>query len=520
MDAGNGLPTWWKKAAVSVGAAASLALTVRYLQSKSAAKELGTAGHASGAVGRAGQAASEAAATEDPSAAAAAVKASQAVAVEKYIKDVGSSTKADASEAELNSVGDLAKYLAFKPEYGTKFLARPDVGEGVLLKVTDWKLLTPEAYDRTCFHVEVDIKGTCIENLCNGADGKALSVYATNEPKKVAEFMKEMGINPLAVVSIEEIAPPEEDDVVVLTTMEKLLTQYLDIFGKPTREFLKKLFPYAQDIQEKVQIAELTLDRKMAEFQDRQLRSLTFADYMTEFKSLKIPIEKYVELVPTVKQRVYSICSSSDLHPGKCQLLVVREDWQAKGGDTKFGLCSSFLTFVRTGDYCVGHSTHSVMQLPADKTAMVFMAGLGTGLAPFRAFVEQRKFQKNNGHKVGPMVLFFGGRYSKSEYYYRDEFEGYEAEGLVKCCNAWSRDTAKKVYVQHKIAEEAELIWKHLGAPGSKGYFFLCGSKQPEKDVYAALLQIFRTKGDMSDAQAHHLMDELQAAGRYVTEVY
>eukprot|EP00413_Alexandrium_margalefii_P009001 CAMPEP_0204526094 /NCGR_PEP_ID=MMETSP0661-20131031/8249_1 /ASSEMBLY_ACC=CAM_ASM_000606 /TAXON_ID=109239 /ORGANISM="Alexandrium margalefi, Strain AMGDE01CS-322" /LENGTH=519 /DNA_ID=CAMNT_0051531923 /DNA_START=58 /DNA_END=1617 /DNA_ORIENTATION=- len=519
MADGNGLPVWWKKGAVCVGAAAGLALTVRYLQSKPSGKEATeSVGHSNGAVGRAIEA--PAAAAHAPAADAAAVKASQAVAVEKYIKDVGASIKANVSEAELNNVGDLAKYLAFKPEYGTKFLARPDVGAGVLLKVTDWRLLTPEDYDRTCFHCEVDIRGTCIEHDCNGAEGKALSVYATNDPTMVSEFMQEMGINPLAVVSVEEIAPAEEDGVVALTTMEKLLTQYLDIFGKPTREFLKKLFPFAQDIQEKVAIAELTLDRKMSEFQDRQLRSLTFADYMTEFKSLKIPLEKYTELVPTIKQRVYSICSSSDLHPGKCQLLVVREDWQAKGGDTKFGLCSSFLTFVRPGDYCVGHSTHSVMQIPEDKMAMVFMAGLGTGLAPFRAFVEQRKFQKNQGHQVGPMTLFFGGRYSRAEYYYRDEFEAYEAEGLVKCCNAWSRDTSKKVYVQHKIMEEADSIWKHLGEPGSKGYFFLCGSKQPEKDVYAALLEIFRTRGRMSDAQAHQLMDELQAAGRYVTEVY
>merc|ERR1719352_1534313 len=82
---------------------------------------------------------------------------------------------------------------------------------------------------------------------------------------------------------------------------------------------------------------------------------MTFADYLLEFKSLRIPNEKFAELVPTIKQRVYSICSSSDYRPGKCQLLVVREDWQAKGGSTKFGLCSSFLTFVRPGQYLVGH---------------------------------------------------------------------------------------------------------------------------------------------------------------------
>ncbi|CAE8589845.1 unnamed protein product, partial [Polarella glacialis] len=96
--------------------------------------------------------------------------------------------------------------------------------------------------------------------------------------------------------------------------------------------------------------------------------------------------------------------------------------------ETKFGLASSFLTFIRPGSVCVAHSTHSVMEMPEDKAAHVFMAGLGTGLAPFRAFVEQRKFEKAGGTKVGPLTLFFGGRHAKAEYYYRDEFEAYEAE--------------------------------------------------------------------------------------------
>lgn len=420
---------------------------------------------------------------------------------------------------ELSKVGDLSKFLAFQSEYKTQFVARPDVSDGELVKVTDWKLLTPKDYDRTCFHFEVDVRGTKMEHEVNGSQGKALSLYATNDVEQVHKFMAEMGLDPHAVVSVDDIATPA-DGVVALTTAEKLFTQYLDLFGKPTREFLKKLFPYAVDIQEKVRIAELTLERNTEEFQDRQAKACTYADYLVEFKSLKIPLEKYVELLPTIKQRVYSICSSTDYRPGRCQLLVVREDWQAKDGNTKFGLCSSFLTFIRPGAWCVAHSTHSVMNMPKDKSAHVFMAGLGTGLAPFRAFVEQRKCEKSKGHKVGGMTLFFGGRYSHAEYYYRDEFEAYEKEGLVKCCNAWSRDQKQKVYVQHKIAEQADLIWEHLGREGSKGYFFLCGSKQPEKDVFAALLNIMKTKGGKTDQQAAAKMEELQTSGRYVTEVY
>ncbi|CAE8591538.1 unnamed protein product [Polarella glacialis] len=446
------------------------------------------------------------------------VEAQKAAMVFKHQEET--KAKAKSLNADVTKVGDLGKFMAFAPQYKAKLMARPDVAEGELIRVTDWKLLTPPDYDRTGFHVEVDVRGTNMEKLVNGSQGKALSVYSTNDAEKVTEFLKQMNLDPDAIVSVEEIAPQSEEGMVVLTTVYKLFTQYLDLFGKPTRDFLKKLFPFAVDVMEKVAIAELTLDRKAEEFQDRQAKATTFADYLVEFKSLNIPFDKYSELIPTIKQRVYSICSSSDYRPGRCQLLVVREDWQAKGGETKFGLCSSFLTFIRPGTVCVAHSTHSVMEMPENKAAHVFMAGLGTGLAPFRAFVEQRKFEKTGGHKVGPLTLFFGGRHAKAEYYYRDEFEAYEAEGLVKMCNAWSRDQKEKVYVQHKITEEAEHIWRELGREGSTGYFFLCGSKQPEKDVFAALLKIFETKGGMTPEQAAKKMDQLQAAGRYVTEVY
>jgi sulfite reductase (NADPH) flavoprotein alpha-component len=442
----------------------------------------------------------------------------KAVGVSEHAAGVSKAAK-KISDEQYHAAEELGKFLAFKNEYQTQFMARPDVSEAELVKVTDWKLLTPEDYDRTCFHIEIDVRGTNMEHLVNGSQGKALSVYATNDSEKVHEFMKKMGLNPNQVVSIDEISPPEQEGCTALVTVERLFTQYLDIFGKPSREFLKNLFPFAKDIQEKVKIAEFTLERCTQEFFDRQALAYTFADYLLEFPSLDIPVEKYMSLIPTVKQRVYSICSSTSYRPGKCQLLVVREDWQAKDGSTKFGLCSSFLTFLRSG-YCICHSTRSSMQMPEDKTAHVFMAGLGTGLAPFRAYVEERKHDKDNGHKVGGMTLFFGGRYSRAEYYYRDEFEAFEKEGIVKCCNAWSRDTAKKVYVQHKIMEEEDSIWEHLGKEGSTGYFYLCGSKQPEKDVYKALTEIFMKKGSMTEAKAIEKLNELHHSMRYVTEVY
>merc|ERR1719230_1614331 len=93
----------------------------------------------------------------------------------------------DVSADSIKNAGDLGKYLAFQAPYKAQLRARPDVAQGELVRVTDWKLLTPEDYDRTCFHFEVDVRGTAMEHAVNGSQGKALSVYATNDAKRVQE---------------------------------------------------------------------------------------------------------------------------------------------------------------------------------------------------------------------------------------------------------------------------------------------------------------------------------------------
>merc|ERR1719409_878296 len=434
--------------------------------------------------------------------------------VDRYMDEL----KAKSANGATDANDEVLKYMAFKDTYNTKFVARLDVNQGELIRVTEYLRLTPEDYDRHCFHVELDVAGTSMDGeALNGSQGKALSVYSQNDAMRVRAFLSAVRLDGQAIIKLDDLSTI---GLTGLTTVEKLFINYLDIFGQPSREFLKQLLPFAKDIYEKTAIAELTLDRNLKQFQDNTDKALTFADYITMYPSLSIPAEKYLEVIPTIKQRVYSICSSTRFRPGKCQLLVVVNDWQASDGQTKFGLCSDFLSKTRGDQFVLCHPTHSVMQMPSDHSVHVIMVGLGTGLAPFRAFIEERKFAKSKGKKVGKMTLFFGGRYSKNEYYYRDEMDAYEAEGLLQCFHAWSRDTDKKVYVQHKIQERSADIWEELGADKSKGHFYLCGPKQPEKDVNNALLSIFQTVGGLTAEQAQSRMDALKESQRYVTEVY
>lgn len=167
------------------------------------------------------------------------------------------------------------------------------------------------------------------------------------------------------------------------------------------------------------------------------------------------------------------------------------------------------------------------------------MAGLGTGAAPFRAFIQERAWQKAQGKEVGPLVYYFGSRHRGQEYLYGEELEAYFKEGVVTHLGlAFSRDTDKKVYIQHKIQEDGQLLAKLLGP--DNGAFFLCGPSTsshpldiavdlclpqnrftawPVPDVYEALVKAFVGDGKTVE-EAQEYLEEMKEDERYVLEVY
>ena len=162
----------------------------------------------------------------------------------------------------------------------------------------------------------------------------------------------------------------------------------------------------------------------------------------------------------------------------------------------------------------------SLMRLPSDASRPVVMAGTGTGMAPFRAFMQHRAAERSSSTAIGPMVLYFGARFQAKEFLYRDDIQGWKREGVLTHFRpAWSRDGPKKVYIQHRIAEDAALLWDLLVVRG--GSFYLCGQAgSMPADVHDALLSGFSTAGGLSEAEAVSKLQELKDAGRYVVEVY
>jgi sulfite reductase alpha subunit-like flavoprotein len=217
-----------------------------------------------------------------------------------------------------------------------------------------------------------------------------------------------------------------------------------------------------------------------------------------------------------LQPRLYSISSSHNATPGKLSLTVdcVRYVINKR---TRLGLASTFLAErINPGDDVKVYvqKAHG-FALPQDPKTPIIMVGPGTGIAPFRGFLQERRAL---GH-AGRNWLFFGDQHRSENFYYRDDLEDMVRDGLLNRLDlAFSRDQADRVYVQHKMLDYGADVWRWLD---DGGHFYVCGdASRMAKDVDSALTAIIRKHGSMSEEGAHDYKRELVADKRYVRDVY
>jgi sulfite reductase (NADPH) flavoprotein alpha-component len=217
-----------------------------------------------------------------------------------------------------------------------------------------------------------------------------------------------------------------------------------------------------------------------------------------------------------LQHRAYSISSSGKQHPDSVHLTVASVRYDAHGRQHK-GVCSTFLADLvgEATDVRIFFTPNNNFRVPNDDNLPMVMVGPGTGIAPFRAFLQEREFRKAPGKNW----LFFGDRNASTDFIYREEIEAMQASGLLtKLDLAFSRDQAEKIYVQDRMLENgAELFaWLEQG-----GYFFVCGDAyRMAKDVDQALLDVIRIHGNMSATEAAEYVNQLKKDKRYVRDVY
>ena len=337
-------------------------------------------------------------------------------------------------------------------------------------------------------------------------------VCPENEPALVTAVAERLGLDPSAWFTLEALVPEQEAAPLFPTpcTVRTALGCFLDIAGPLRRPLAGELAPYAGDKGERE-----TLQRLGAEGADKQTRDLWrmvvtgaastgvrasasasattstplqpwgLLQLLTAFPSLKPSLEALCQLLPLLTPRAYTIASSPLAHPST--LAIAASHLQG-------GVCSSYLGRCQAGDTVRCQVAPSTFKLPASGSVPVILVGPGTGVAPMRAFLQERRALKQQlqaGAALPPAVLFFGCRSSEEDYIYREELEAAREEGVLSqlhCAFSRQGGEGSKVYVQHLIAREGAGLWQLL--QGQQAHVYVCGATGMGAGVAAAFQEV------------------------------
>lgn len=417
---------------------------------------------------------------------------------------------------ELRDWQAVAKGLVFQEAYGTRSGLRPDLTvKTSTITVKENRRLTPQDYDRNIFHIEFDLGDSGLTYKI----GEALGIHAENDEELVDKFIEFYGLNPSEIV---QVPARENIDATEVRTVYQALLQNVDILGKPPKRFYEALADFATDETEKKKLAALGSTDGAAEFKQRsEVNTDTYFDILREFKSAHPSFHDLVKIVSPLKRREYSIASAQAVTPTSVALMIVVVDWVDPKGRTRYGHATHYLSRLQPGASVTASVKPSVMKLPVKDTAPLIMAGLGTGLAPFRAFVQYRAMQKARGKEIGAILLYLGSRHQREEYLYGEEWEAYLAAGVVTLVgSAFSRDQPQKIYIQDRMRQTLDSIIKAYVK--DEGSFYLCGPTWPVPDVTQVLQEAIaaeaKANGKKTDPKKE--IERLKEEGRYVLEVY
>jgi sulfite reductase (NADPH) flavoprotein alpha-component len=242
-----------------------------------------------------------------------------------------------------------------------------------------------------------------------------------------------------------------------------------------------------------------------------------YIDILQEFSSAVLTVQELVDLQRKLMPRLYSIASSPKVSPQGVHLTVAIVRYETLG-NKRVGVCSTFMADRVDVDTTpvpvfVSNSHFGLPEDHADRD--IIMVGPGTGIAPFRAFVQERAGNGGSGRNW----VFFGDQHEATDFLYADEWKDYVASGdVAKLDLAWSRDQAEKVYVQDKMREGGAELWKWLEGGA---IFYVCGdAKRMAKDVDRALHDIAAEHGGMSEEDAVAFVKQLKKDKRYQRDVY
>lgn len=345
-------------------------------------------------------------------------------------------------------------------------------------------------------HFEISLAGSGL----TFEPGDSMAVYTSNDPQLVDEIIRALG------ATGKEIVPGGKNETVPLR--QALLRNYS--ITTPTPKFLKA-------IVERASAAPLLKELLHPDHKhDLQVHlwGMEIIDFLLQHPSVKFAPDEFVSLLTKLQPRLYSVASCLRVFPSSVHLIVDVIRYESHGRLRK-GVASTFLAERCDSEPVpVFPTVAKHFHLP-EADVDIIMVGPGTGIAPFRAFLQERRALGARGRNW----LFFGAQRERCDYYYGDEFNELKKENvLTRLDCAFSRDKERKIYVQHRMQESAAELWRWLD---SGAYFYVCGDAlRMAKDVDAALRAIVQDQSGKSPEKANVYVEQMKADKRYKRDVY
>ena len=369
-------------------------------------------------------------------------------------------------------------------------------------KLLENRVLNKDGSSKDTRHLVVDIAGSGLTYQV----GDSLGIFASNRPQIVEELIELMGFT-----GNEPVIPQR---MTAAISLREALTDKLSLAG-PTKKILETFAAKTADSKEQAQLASL-LAADAAEAREAFLEQREYIDLIEEFPGVKLGAQELVDHLRRLMPRLYSIASSPVLHPSQVHLTVAPVRYESNGR-RRYGVCSTFLAdrVTRRKTLIPVFVAESHFGLPEDLTKDIIMVGPGTGVAPFRAFTQERVATQATGRNW----LFFGDQHEATDYLYADEWKTLLTAGkLARVDLAFSRDQARKVYVQDRMREAAAELWSWIKGGA---LFYVCGdARRMAKDVDLALHQIISEQGGLDVAQAAEYVKLMKKEKRYQRDVY
>lgn len=354
------------------------------------------------------------------------------------------------------------------------------------------KSLNGSQSSKETHHIELSLKGSGL----NYEPGDACGIFGHNTDRLVSGVLQLTQLDPNYFVEVEK----------GFISLREALTHHLELSNLQTNVL--------RDYNKLANSSKLTNLLANATQVKEYLAGRDVLDMLTDFEA-KYTAEELVNVLKKMRPRLYSIASSERVHPEEVHLTVGAVRYNAHGRD-KEGTCSTYLAdrIFDNSRVPIFLLKNKSFRVPKNTQTPIIMVGAGTGIAPFRAFIEERVSQKATGNNL----LIFGNPHKATDYLYSNEWRTYEAKSQVEIVTAFSRDQAEKIYVQQRIVEQGEKIYKLL----QKGaQIFICGSRsnlgQSVRDSFA---QVLINHGGLDNSAAKAKILSMKKEKLYHEDIY